>query len=502
MERKRKPKQSRTRERKIHTDEKIAEMTTSILDIPDTVLTDIVLRLPVKAIIMCKCVCKPWRRVISDPHFAEMHFARAEPCPLIRASSGSKVSRMLYLVEHSEINVSYNDENYSCPEYEDAVNLKLDTRLKIPLRNVEMVPRNSTNPKSESGFKRRCIKVTAKEHKFQIVNSCNGFLCLSHPLYNYPLVVCNPVTGEYLNIPGTCESNERTDYVCCGLGYSERSNQFKIFRISDGESLIAPCPITGEDAWLFEVAEVLTLGTSTWRRIGHAPYCGGGYKLTFLTCVGGSIYWLNKYAKKVDLIHSFDFNEEKFRGIKPPPFADLGQLDQSLMTLGMLGGRLSLCTGLIDMKKIQIWTLEATGECTWKCFKTVNLDVVDRWPLGSYLPINFCKDKKGLLMFQSPKIAFIYASSERDKLKYFRIHATKAKYEAVAHNPSFVLLRDVIKGDSVEILNTNSRYLSPSQIMSDYSHSFYYSFIALSLVDALCRNPFVCTEEEFNIDSY
>ncbi|CAI9090441.1 OLC1v1025216C1 [Oldenlandia corymbosa var. corymbosa] len=455
MERKRKAKQSRAMERKIRKDEKMEEMGTSILEIPEAILIDILLRLAVKAIIMCKCVCKPWRRVISDPHFAEMHFSRAESCPLIRASGGSKVSRMLYLIEPSEINVScYGDENYSYPEYEDGVNLKLDTRLKIPLRNVEMVP---LDPKPERGFKRRCVKVIAKEHKFHIVNSCNGFLCLSHPLHNNPLLVCNPVTGEYLNIPRTYESNERPNHVCCGLGYSERTNQFKIFKISFGESVIAPCPITGKDAWLFKVAEVLTLGTSTWRRIGHAPYCGGGYKLTFLTCVGGSIYWLNKYAKKVDLIHSFDFNEEKFRGIKPPPVTDMRRLDQSLMTLGMLGGRLSLCTGLIDMKEIQIWTLEATGECTWKCFKTVNLDIVDRWPLGSYLPVSFCKAKKGLLMFQSPKSAFIYASSERDKLKYFRIHVTKAKYEAVAHIPSFILLKDVIKGDCVEILNTNSR---------------------------------------------
>ncbi|CAI9090443.1 OLC1v1025219C1 [Oldenlandia corymbosa var. corymbosa] len=92
------------------------------------------------------------------------------------------------------------------------LDLKLDTRLKIPPRNVEMLPRNNADPKSslceqavKGGLKKRCVKVTTQEQKFKIVNSCNGLLCLSDPTRNNPLVVCNPVTGEYLNLPKTHE---------------------------------------------------------------------------------------------------------------------------------------------------------------------------------------------------------------------------------------------------------------------------------------------------------
>ncbi|XP_027185771.1 F-box protein At3g07870-like [Coffea eugenioides] len=444
-------------------DEETETKSTSILDLPDFIFKDVVLRLPLKAIIMCKCVCKPWRRIISDPQFAKMHFASAQPCPLVRTLGNSRVSRMLYLIEPSEINVSYNSDNYS----PDGVNLKLETKLKIPLRNAEMVPQNPSGAKlslcSKGGSKKRCmnvrtIKVRTKEQKFQIVNSCNGILCLSDPSYNNPLAICNPVTGEYLNLPAIDEvDNSLNDIVSCGFGFSEKTNEYKVIRLFDqGRLELISCPITGKEVFGKRVAEVHTVGSGSWRRIGHAP--SYGCELRFTTCLKGSLHWIRKDDRKLDFIYSFDLSQEQFKAIQPPPLEHRMKDWDNLrnLSLGVLNNSLCLCVGPV-FDDIDIWVMQKHGEPkSWTKFISINLSVYDRWPVGVYHPINFL-ESKGLLMFQCPKSAFMYYEPQFDQWKYFRIQDIKMKFEAVAHTPSLILLKDVVTGDNAEILNVNSR---------------------------------------------
>ncbi|KAK1431120.1 hypothetical protein QVD17_14371 [Tagetes erecta] len=44
---------------------------------PENVLLDVLLKLPVKTIIYCKCVCKRWRHLVSDPYFVHLHLSRS-----------------------------------------------------------------------------------------------------------------------------------------------------------------------------------------------------------------------------------------------------------------------------------------------------------------------------------------------------------------------------------------------------------------------------------------
>ena len=71
-----------------------------------------------------------------------------------------------------------------------------------------------------------------KDHKYKIVNSYHGLLCLSEPSRNNPVVVCNPVTGEFINFPeSSCNDEDVKNFVDCGLGYSPKSNQYKVIII-------------------------------------------------------------------------------------------------------------------------------------------------------------------------------------------------------------------------------------------------------------------------------
>jgi hypothetical protein len=58
------------------------------------------------------------------------------------------------------------------------------------------------NPKGGVS-KKKCFIASKnpKDHKFGIVNPCEGLLCLSEPKQNNPVVVCNPMTGEFIKLP-------------------------------------------------------------------------------------------------------------------------------------------------------------------------------------------------------------------------------------------------------------------------------------------------------------
>lgn len=80
--------------------------------------------------------------------------------------------------------------------------------------------------------RRRCLNLKPKDHKYKIVNSCNGLLCLSEPSRNEPVAVCNPLTGEFINLPkSTCDDEDVKSATDCGLGFSPKSNQYKVIRV-------------------------------------------------------------------------------------------------------------------------------------------------------------------------------------------------------------------------------------------------------------------------------
>ncbi|AES98950.1 putative F-box domain-containing protein [Medicago truncatula] len=71
----------------------IQELSPSFADLPFPIATDILLRLPIKSVIICKCVCRTWNTVISDPHFAKVHFERSPYGFLILTCDRRLVSR-------------------------------------------------------------------------------------------------------------------------------------------------------------------------------------------------------------------------------------------------------------------------------------------------------------------------------------------------------------------------------------------------------------------------
>ncbi|XP_065872648.1 putative F-box protein At1g26515 isoform X2 [Euphorbia lathyris] len=88
-----------------------------------------------------------------------------------------------------------------------------------------------------------------------------GLLCLSNPSGNDPVIVCNPVTGEFINLPEVRTVKHLNMPLECGFGFSPMTNQYKVIRMFT--------------RWIehekFMAAEVHVLGTKTWKDLGFFP---------------------------------------------------------------------------------------------------------------------------------------------------------------------------------------------------------------------------------------
>ncbi|RYR01535.1 hypothetical protein Ahy_B06g080420 [Arachis hypogaea] len=52
--------------------------------LPVDIITDIFVRLPIKFVLICRCVCKHWNTFISNPNFAKLLFTYTPPAIMIR----------------------------------------------------------------------------------------------------------------------------------------------------------------------------------------------------------------------------------------------------------------------------------------------------------------------------------------------------------------------------------------------------------------------------------
>ncbi|KAL2461154.1 F-box/kelch-repeat protein-like [Abeliophyllum distichum] len=158
---------------------------------------------------------------------------------------------MLYFIEPSEINVI---------EYGHEVNIKLDTKLNIPLHNVH-----------------------------------------AQPPHNNPTIVCK--TNEYIELPAASNADQST--VDCGFGFCQETNQCKVLRVLN----------PGKNQHSNRVAKIHTLGNKSWRSIRFAP---SFRYITSPTYLNGVLHWISCGCCRTDLVLPFEFSSECFRSLPQP----------------------------------------------------------------------------------------------------------------------------------------------------------------------------------------
>uniref|UniRef100_A0A5B7BZG2 F-box domain-containing protein n=1 Tax=Davidia involucrata TaxID=16924 RepID=A0A5B7BZG2_DAVIN len=244
--------------------------TMSSKDLPIEIVIDILLRLPVNALIRFRSVCKSWRSIISSPNFITTHFNNNNS-----VCSGSS---LLYTVVSSQIQIFDNNTFDKISEVELPSDCQNDYR--------------------------------------RIVGSCNGLLCIeilsyqcSHP-FKYALYLWNPSIRKLKTLPNSCFSyqclDEKTS-VELGLGFDCHTNDFKVIRILH----------------LYEpVVEVYTLSKNSWRKIEViAPWIFTAESPVFLN---ECLHWRAIYPGEVwrEFILTFNIHEEVFGELMLPDYED------------------------------------------------------------------------------------------------------------------------------------------------------------------------------------
>ncbi|XBI41887.1 hypothetical protein VPH35_126289 [Triticum aestivum] len=151
----------------------------------EEILREILLKLPTRDLIRSSCVCRLWRAV---PSFRRLH-AKAT-----HVVSGSGVETLLV------------------------------RQIRGARISQEMMIHNVSSAKP-------VCSITYVGSAYNPTNVCNGFICLASCMPNWPIYVCNPLTGDKLTVPlpPQIEGAASRKYA---IGFKASTHLYKLFRLS------------------------------------------------------------------------------------------------------------------------------------------------------------------------------------------------------------------------------------------------------------------------------
>ncbi|KAK0588572.1 hypothetical protein LWI29_002798 [Acer saccharum] len=384
--------------RKNHTKEdskdEVQASNESMAELPLPILMDILSRLPVKTILQCKCVCRTWFNLLSDPYFAQMCLAR-EPVSILLLSN----------LEQRSI----------CKD-----------DFTVPLLRLN-----------------RIGKVSAD--RLSLLTSCSGLLCLRDLGYNKDEIsVCNPILKDYMILPQL--RSKRVHRKILGFGITQSTNQYKLIQILN-------CKDQAENSDNFQV-QIFTLGTNMWRNIGYLPY--KLIQPSYGAFLNGVLHWYAHSPDKTEFMCSFDLENEHFQPFPGPPIQDHGQCRPvNSISVGVSGSFLYLCDGFLE-SNIDIWVMKNYGvKRSWAKEFIVANPLVSKLQriFGSIHILNYgvnmnmsdeeaTEDAELLMLFGSEDlIAYNVKNKGVRKSKTF---GNKSNYQAIPYTASLVSIKDAV----------------------------------------------------------
>ncbi|XP_026416034.1 F-box protein At3g07870-like [Papaver somniferum] len=300
--------------------------------LPSDLILNILARLPADSVIQCKQVCKTWKDLLCQPSFPQAH--------LLHQLNGNCFSS---LSSHTAANIPIRLLFSFAWKLERGNQLyygEYDNQTRNKVRKINQPP------------------IVGKS----VIGSCNGLICFSESKGFYvlePSYVCNPITGEYVNIPGIFNTKmvDYSEFIVSGFGYHRSTNEYKIVRIHYTKfthlGRVGVYTLGKGRGWRETGTTTHSLRPSRGQANPGMPY----YLSPFGTLANGALHWLNKEGKIV----SFDLAKENVYLLQSPPIVRSTSVYGNRFQLQVLGG----CLCFVHEKQdecLDIWFLRKTGE--------------------------------------------------------------------------------------------------------------------------------------------
>ncbi|KAH7844543.1 hypothetical protein Vadar_029162 [Vaccinium darrowii] len=365
----------------------IAAVTTTISELPDDIICKILLRISdIKSLVRCNRVCKTWRNLILQPHFAKSHLSRG--------------SLPLSLLLYRPSNARTNPVHFGILELNDDL-------ASLSRQNATLKFR------SEIYIRRNC-----KKGEVYVIGACNGLVCLR---VDKDIVVCNPILpGRHFVLPKLPKLAQAA-FSSFGFGYGPLSDEYKVLT----------CTVTSENHWYNTTLNIFTLGRdNTWRSIGRhngQPFPGCYARGGFIF-VNGALHWMELGVGSRFLCY-FDVENEELGSLSLPCHIDV------LTHLGVLDDFLYL-SDRISLSHVHVWVMKdyiQTG--AWRLKWVVKLQCLNV-PFGPVLPVKVLKDGTILLIFNDKFLGS--HNPQTGVTKRITYHGVRFWHESIAHTPSFL----------------------------------------------------------------
>ncbi|KAL3645395.1 hypothetical protein CASFOL_010575 [Castilleja foliolosa] len=396
----------------------------SLSELPSNILSDILSRLPIKTIFVCRSVCKAFLDVTtSNPHFNSLHAPYTTQCLAFQFEYYPMTS--IHLVD-SERDTSFNvGEN---------------VELKKPMFQIPRFP--TRHFKNYDPF-------VGDENRFILMNSCNGLLFFAENSLRQRLFVCNPITREYVTL---LEYNSHHSTMGYWFGFSPEENLYKVLRIFGTANVNRGMP----RAILFSPekrAQVYTLGSSSWRLLEEEKPLSD-YAISWKSSsaiLNGTVCWLSGisgYNHMLRFIVYFDFHTEKF-GEFPAPVGFRNNMPHS-RSIGVLGGCLCVTD---DSDHFDVWVMKEFG-CRESWTKLFSIDMESI--MGMYIqsplrPLQILGDGK-ILMIREYNVLVKFDPETKD-FRFLEINSASSPSKVVVYTPTLVPLKDILMVDNLTVLN-------------------------------------------------
>ncbi|VFQ65333.1 unnamed protein product [Cuscuta campestris] len=289
-----------------------------VMRLPEELITNILTRLPVKSLLRLTRVSKAWRSLIRSPAFARAH---------ILLTAGDV--RRLFLVA-SDRDEGTHSSVHSLARDDDSSLISLH-----PLDSPPPFPCGSPT----------------------IVGACDGILCLTPGGCN--LFLWNPATGTSWELPAPFGSD------CCvrfGFGYHEKSQDYKVVKISSFES--------SDGSGYGNNVQIYSLKANSWTSIynyntGYTTekwILSWGFEGGYIHNHGGvflkgALHWDVCHRNSPPEILAVDLDKaDKYRTIPFPTCNN--EKEEPGMRLEVLWGHLALCLFSPSEKTVEVWVMK------------------------------------------------------------------------------------------------------------------------------------------------